>query len=89
MKHKLVICSAIKFGNGMIIKGHRHNDCFRTARGIKALELKEVKNNVQGFITSENKFVKRRTALKIAVKAGQVLKRKENESELLYSEDLY
>lgn len=43
------------------------------------------KDEVQGFITSLDRFVDRREAMYIAVTAGQIIESKTD----LYSEDLY
>lgn len=45
---------------------------------------------VQGFLTSENRFVNRTEALKIASAAGQIPEgNKHNPVEVLLSEDIY
>lgn len=76
---KLVICSALKTRNGMIIKGHRHADCIRGASEITSLSRDDIIMGEQGFITSENKFVSREEAHQIHFgKPGK-----------LFSEDIY
>lgn len=46
----------------VIIRGHRHNDCIRTARSKPYITDDDVKNSTQGFITSKNRFVDRKEA---------------------------
>lgn len=60
-----IICSAIKTPKNVIIKGHRHNDCFRTAKGISTISEHDIKFSQQGFINSKNEFVTREEAHKI------------------------
>ncbi len=82
-----IICPAIMTQTGIVFKGHRHSDCIRTARSIKSLTDFEITHRTEGFITSENVFVNRREAMKIAIEAGQVSK--DHKGVDLYSEDLY
>ena len=91
---EIVICSAIKTGDGLIIRGHRHCDCFHNFSERPNPSLKVYRESLamteQGFITSRNRFVGREEALKIQILAGK----KSNDphgyrGEILYSEDLY
>lgn len=89
---EIVICAAILMPDGYVIRGHRHNDCFRTAEGMRNVELQEGGLWIpatlrypnggtveQGFITSRNRFVGRKEARKIH----------DGADDILFSEDLY
>lgn len=68
---------------GMIICGHRHHVCFVT---IMHTFPNRDKNNIkQGFLTSDNRFVSRIEAAKIAYDCGQT----EIQLPSLFSEDLW
>jgi len=92
-----IICAAIWFKNnnkykhqpknvdsGLVVCGRRHHNCFLTAfelnRGEKIEGL-----NVQGFLTSDDRFVDRKEGGQIAFDAGQTAELKN----YLFSEDLY
>jgi hypothetical protein len=69
---------------GMVFCGRRHHNCFVILN--KAMpEWKEAENVVQGFITSEDRFVDREEAARVAHSAQQI----KNAMERLFSEDLY
>ncbi len=75
---KKIICSAIKTGGNVIIKGHRHCDCLATAERMRT-PIEFIRNRTEGFITSENNFVGRQEAHLIHTgKKGK-----------LFSEDIY
>ncbi len=101
MKNKeTIICSAIYIDDkkehvhqpiniktGFVVCGHRHHNCFSILSLIK-LDCKSI--NVQGFLTSKNRFVDRKEAMLIAIKAGQGGNYGEmKEGKILFSEDLY
>ena len=65
--NEFVICAAIKDDYNRIIRGHRHHDCIRTLRDMPN-GLERTFN--QGFITSTNRFVERKEAMQIQIKAG-------------------
>lgn len=91
---EICICAAIKMPDGYIVRGHRHNDCFHTIKGIA--KWKNVPDGFydrldQGFMTTENRFVDRFEGRELQVKAkikpfrnGEFLHHYE-----LFSEDLY
>ena len=86
-----IICSAVKV-NGEVFRGHRHchailamNDKLSWNMGRQ--EIARL-NTEQGFVTSENRFVDRSEAIKIAIEAKQIDECKSNNPEL-FSEDLY
>jgi hypothetical protein len=76
--------------SGLVVCGRRHHNCLLTAfelNGGKKIEgLNEVNERaVQGFLTSDDVFVNRSEAGKIAFEAGQI----EKITECLFSEDIY
>jgi hypothetical protein len=76
--------------SGLVVCGRRHHNCFLTAfelNGGKKIEgLNEVNERaVQGFLTSDDRFVDRNEGGQIAFDAGQTDKLKT----CLFSEDLY
>ena len=76
--------------SGLVVCGRRHHNCFLTAfelnEGKKIEGLTELDENaVQGFLTSDDRFVNRKEAGQIAFDAGQTAKL----TECLFSEDLY
>lgn len=79
-KHKeIIICSAIQTKLGRVIKGHRHHDCIRTASRIPSISHDDIINRVEGFITSQNRFVGREEAHLIHLGLDGIL----------FSEDIY
>ena len=92
-----IICAAIHFDDdtvyphqpknimsGFVIAGRRHHNVFNSLKclGIDRLKLG---NSIQGFITTDNRFVDRKEGAKIAFESGQTSELKTN----LFSEDLY
>lgn len=72
----------------------RHSHCYEALRLIYTLNwLEKINHNnvIQGFITSDNRFVDRKEWYLIAKEAKQTTNmiRKEIEWEVLFSEDLY
>lgn len=88
----MIICSAIRMHDGYIIRGHRHNDCIRTAREIPRYKNEIITQKQQGFMSSENEFVDRKLARRIEetnrVQEGRVFTPFHHD-ELLFSEDIY
>lgn len=77
---------------GVVVAGLRHAFVVSSLvaltgkRSVKA----EVGENVQGFITTEHRFVDRKEALQIAMNANQVDETKLGNPRIgLFSEDLY
>jgi hypothetical protein len=75
---------------GLVVCGRRHHNCFLTAfelnNGKKIEGLDEVnERSVQGFLTSDDRFVDRKEAGHIAFNAGQT----KTLTDTLFSEDLY
>lgn len=90
---EIVICAAIK-RNGVIFRGHRHGhamqamyDEFSYNHSRKQIfKMKEV----QGFITSKNRFVSRKVGRKLQEAAGIKSADKGGyRYDTLFSEDLY
>jgi len=84
-----ILCAAIKIvnekdagGEDLIYCGYRHNKIFWQQHKGHRFNLKE---HIQGFLTSHGNFVDREEGAKLAFNAGQISEEKEN----LYSEDLY
>lgn len=67
-----------------IFTGFDHGECFKQT---EKENITDTENLEQGFITDENEFVDRNTALDIAYKAGQITYDKWNHC--LISEDLH
>lgn len=81
-----LICSAVLMPDGYVVRGHRHNDCFRTIDGMPRYFGVRITAKMQGFMTSENRFVNRADALVIFQANGGELKLGGN---TLTSEELY
>lgn len=82
------ICAAVEFRDGRIVRGHRHDACFRTAEGWTPKP--DAKGCTQGFITSHNRFVDRTEGAKLQNAAGIVSAHTGQPiNDLLFSEDLY
>ncbi|MBT3395056.1 hypothetical protein HOA59_00690 [archaeon] len=96
-----IVCSAIKIEGvndeyDHIYVGLRHCDCFgEIARVRKLLEDSDEKriaclrNNIQGFLTSKNRFVDRKEAYTIAIENNQIINESPSKSDELFSENLY
>lgn len=86
---EICICAAVKTTDGLIVRGHRHRDCFESiARKGKNMS-KDFDS--QGFITSKNRYVDREEGFIIQVNSGIKSANPEgyNSLHLLFSEDLY
>ena len=91
-----ILCAAIWFkdgkepdlfaptniNEGFVISGWRHGAILRIGDRLNI----SPKNSVQGFLTSENRFLNRKEARALAVKNKQCVPEFPDE---LYSEDLY
>lgn len=73
---------------GIVISGWRHPNCLYQMVAIYGIKNYEAGESVQGFLTNKNRFVDRKEAMQIALKAGQIQKG-EYSNTTLYSEDLY
>ena len=99
---EFIICSAVHFKNGAksnvtgvengtVIFGKRHNDCNNVLRGLLGDFVAIPEREQQGFLTSNNRYVSRSEAFKIAKSNNQIIhKMFDNDNEgSLTSEDLY
>ena len=95
-----ILCAAIWFkdgqkhehqprniDSGFVVAGRRHHNVYLTVADIKDVPYKDYgySENIQGFLTSDDRFVNRKEAGQIAFDAGQTAKL----TECLFSEDLY
>lgn len=95
-----ILCAAVWFKNGkeyehqpvniqmgFVVCGQRHHNCFMTYSIIKNKNIKQSSYGtvIQGFLTSNNRFVDRKEAGEIAFMAEQINKL----THCLFSEDLY
>ena len=77
----------INIDKGLVFCVFRHCHCMYTMVSVTGLSSisSSVGKEVQGFLTSKNRFVNRSEAAKIAIEAGQI----QTETPRLFSEDLY
>jgi len=90
MTKEIIICSAILVTqDGLIIRGHRHADCYHNLSQRKTRYPNKV-ICFDGFITSTNRFLGRKEARKIQEDAGIAsVSEGGYRGNILYSEDLY
>ena len=74
--------------SGIVFCGLRHPHCLYQMVAITGKKQHEAGREVQGFLTSENRFVDRKEAWIIAKRENQI-KRQSGGYGTLYSEDLY
>ena len=84
MPKETVVCAAVKLKNGKIYLGHRHGDCFNAAKA----EGQDLKGSIQGFITTNKRFVTREEGRKLQDAAG-IPSVEGYRGDTLFSEDLY
>lgn len=82
-----IICAAIRTKRNVVIRGHRHNDCIRTAHRVPSITQEDITYRTDGFMDSHNQFVDRKEAKAIATESGQVIE--DHDIKDLYSEDIY
>lgn len=78
----------INIDTGIVVCGQRHHNCLFTAWSLRKslTALSEARGkNLQGFLTSKNRFVDRKEAGRIAFYANQI----KEQTDCLFSEDLY
>lgn len=76
-----IVDAAVKTNKGEIFVGRRHHL-------ILEKHYPHTKGGIQGFLTSEGRFVTREEALQIALAAGQIKEKKYDKSRL-FSEELW
>lgn len=99
---EFILCSAVHYKNGAksnvigvesgtVIFGKRHNDCNIILRCLFGDSVAIPEREQQGFLTSQNRYVSRSEAFKIAKSNKQIIhKMFDNDREgSLTSEDLY
>ena len=87
---EVCVCAAIKMPDGYIVRGHRHNDCFRTIQGIQRYKGVNLDSLPDGFMTTRNRFVDRKEGRKLQEAAGIKSADKDGyRGDTLFSEDLY
>ena len=79
---------------GFIVCGYRHHHCINTFAQMVGFPYskrdRQLRNTeVQGFLTSLNRFVTRKEAFIIAKEANQIINLDKTRDNELYSEDLY
>jgi hypothetical protein len=113
LKPEYILCAAIYFndgktyanqpkniGQGFVITGRRHHNCYATLQaiaqcfGVEGIALKQIERidrDNQGFITSTGRYVSRQEAFKIAKENNQIYHRAHDgvDEGMLISEDLY
>ena len=72
---------------GIVFCAQRHLQCLYQMIAMTGKMQHEAGEEVQGFLTSTNRFVDRKEGMQIALAANQVIN--QYHSDNLYSEDLY
>ena len=75
----------INCDRGIVFCGHRHHNCLYQMVAITGKYQHEIGEEIQGFLTSKNRFVDRREGAKIHIENGGTVEY----SSQLFSEDLY
>lgn len=93
---EIVICSAVRAKDGLVIRGHRHFHALQALHAIPGYEHERPWGDNQGFITSKNRYVTREEGYRIQKDAGipsalegTIHADAAYVGEQLYSEDLY
>jgi hypothetical protein len=81
---KLIVQSAIKYEDNLILTGRRHSDVIAAAALIGRYTRSH--NSVQGFVDNEDTFYTRAEAKELCLLNGQITSEHKGE---LYSEDLW
>jgi len=82
---ELPACAALKFSDGLIVAGKRHDVCIKEAHRYRSTA--DIAEGVQGFMTTRGRFVDREEGWTLAIAAGVVINRPG--VKILMSEDLY
>lgn len=67
---EVCICAAIRMPSGEVIHGHRHNHCYDVVRARTDAVREDIVAAEQGFVTSQNRFVGRKEAMRIQRESG-------------------
>ena len=84
---EIILHAAVKAKNGMILLGKCHADCFWQGDNI-GLKMSS-KSQDQGFFTNKGRYVDRKTAARIAKRAGQLEPEHKRKVTHLISEDIW
>jgi len=85
---EICICAAVVDNTGKVIRGHRHDDCFK--RIISMKNKPESAQWAQGFITSYDRYVTREEGRILQDEAGiKSVDPGGYMGDTLFSEDLY
>lgn len=76
----------INCDSGIVFCGHRHPHCLYQMVAMTGKAQHEAGSEIQGFLTSKNRFLDRKEAATLHLSNGRELNYSTNE---LYSEDLY
>jgi hypothetical protein len=100
-KPEYILCAAIWYkdlatpqfnpvnvNRGIVFSGHRHPYCLYQMVAMTGLYQHQAGREVQGFLTSKNRFVDRIEGGKIAIQSGQIEKLSYGQNQM-FSEDLY
>jgi hypothetical protein len=98
-KPEYVLCAAIYFddgkhyehqpkniSSGFVITGRRHHNCYTTLFILSGKRSCDYKN-IQGFLTSKDRFLDRVESYHLAVKSEQI--KDDSEIKSLHSEDVW
>lgn len=83
------VCAALRFPDGYVVRGHRHDDAMRTAGGMTPARSAKRGDCEQGFLTTAGRFVGREEGLRLQLHAGLESARGGYHGRELFSEDLY
>lgn len=92
---EICICAALRSPDGLVIRGHRHHNCFAAVAELATVNPVVAKSHPerweQGFVTSRNRFVDRKEGLALQIAAGvpSADPIRKGYGNLLFSEDLY
>lgn len=98
-----ILCAAIWYKNeksathdvsninsGIVVCGRRHHNCISIYHALTGKTTCDRETDIQGFLTSDNRFVDRKEGYQIAQAAGQLLHDMHDKTNpILISEDLY
>lgn len=87
-RREVCICAGLLLDDGRVIRGHRHDGCMQTLAGMHWTG--RVTQEMQGFVTSRNRWVDRSEGARLQNAAGVVSVLTGKPVRLtLFSEDLY